>query len=35
MSAEDDAPLTRTYIGVLVVEALIVLGLWLFGRMFS
>ena len=41
MSAENrdpaghDTPMTATYIQVLIVEAAIILALWLFGRMFS
>ena len=33
--AERDTPMTATYIQVLVVEAAIIIALWLFGRMFS
>jgi len=32
---ERDTPMTRTYVGVLVLEAVIVAALWLFGRMFA
>jgi hypothetical protein len=32
---EHDTPMTATYVRVLVVEAAIILALWLFGRMFS
>jgi hypothetical protein len=32
---ERDTPMTVTYIQVLVVEAAIIIALWLFGRMFS
>jgi hypothetical protein len=33
--AGHDTPMTATYISVLIVEAAIVVGLWLFGKMFS
>ena len=32
---ERDTPMTGTYIAVLVVEALIILTLWILGRMYS
>jgi hypothetical protein len=32
---ESDTPMTATYIQVLVLEALIIAALWIFGRMFS
>ena len=32
---ESDTPMTRTYIGVLVLEAVIVSALWLLGRAFA
>ena len=32
---ESDTPMTRTYIGVLVLEAVIVAALWLLGRVFA
>ena len=32
---ESDTPMTRTYIGVLVLEAVIVTALWLLGRVFA
>ena len=32
---ESDTPMTGTYVQVLVVEAVIVVALWFFGRMFS
>ena len=32
---ESDTPMTKTYIGVLVLEAIVVTALWIFGRMFS
>ncbi len=35
MSVERDTPMTSTYIQVLVLEAVIVVALWIFGRMFS
>jgi hypothetical protein len=31
----DDTPMTKTYMGVLVLEAAILVALWLFGRAFS
>jgi len=31
----DDTPMTKTYLGVLVLEAAILVVLWLFGRAFS
>jgi hypothetical protein len=30
-----DTPMTATYVRVLIVEAAIILALWLFGRVFS
>jgi hypothetical protein len=33
--AGHDTPMTATYIQVLLVEAAIILALWVFGRMFS
>jgi hypothetical protein len=30
-----DRPLNATYVGVVVVEAVIIVLLWLFGKMFS
>ncbi len=30
-----DTPMTGTYIGVVIVEAFILVALWFFGRMFS
>ena len=30
-----DTPMTSTYLQVLVLEALIIAGLWIFGRMFA
>jgi hypothetical protein len=35
VSVERDTPMTSTYIQVLVLEAIIVVALWVFGRMFS
>jgi hypothetical protein len=41
MSAENpdpdghDTPMTATYVRVLIVEAVLIVALWLFGRMFS
>ena len=32
---ESDTPMTKTYVGVLVLEAVIVAALWFFGRMFA
>ncbi len=34
-SAERDTPMTRTYAGVIVVETVIVLALWILGKLFS
>jgi hypothetical protein len=30
-----DTPMTSTYVQVLVLEALIIFALWIFGRMFA
>ena len=30
-----DTPMTKTYVGVLIVEAAVIVALWLFGRAFS
>jgi hypothetical protein len=30
-----DTPMTATYVRVLIVEAALIVALWLFGRMFS
>jgi hypothetical protein len=30
-----DTPMTATYVQVLVLEALIIAALWIFGRMFA
>jgi hypothetical protein len=30
-----DTPMTATYVGVLILEAALVVALWFFGRMFS
>ncbi len=35
VNVERDTPMTSTYIQVLVLEAVIVVALWIFGRMFS
>jgi hypothetical protein len=35
VNIERDTPMTSTYIQVLVLEALILVALWVFGRMFS
>jgi hypothetical protein len=32
---ESDTPMTKTYVGVLVLEAAIITALFVFGRMFS
>jgi hypothetical protein len=32
---ERDSPMTKTYVGVLVLEAVIITALWIVGRMFS
>ena len=34
MTEDDDPPLTGTYVRVLVLEAAIILLLWILGRMF-
>ena len=31
----DDTPITGTYVAVVLVEAAIIVALWLFGRVFS
>ena len=31
----DDTPMTKTYVGVIIVEAAIIVALWLIGRTFS
>jgi hypothetical protein len=31
----DDTPMTKTYVSVLILEAAILVALWLFGRAFS
>jgi hypothetical protein len=33
--AEHDTPMTKTYVGVLVLEAVIITALFWFGRIFS
>jgi hypothetical protein len=35
VNTERDSDLTRTYVQVLVVQAAIVAGLWILGRIFS
>jgi hypothetical protein len=35
VNVERDTPMTSTYIQVLVLEAVILVALWVFGRMFS
>ena len=32
---ERDTPMTGIYVGVLIVEAVIIIALWFFGRSFS
>ena len=32
--AEQDTPMTGTYVCVLIVEVIILLALWIFGRLF-
>ena len=32
---DSDTPMTKTYVGVLVLEVAIVVALWVFQRMFS
>ena len=32
---ESDSPMTKTYVGVLILEVVIVVALWVFQRMFS
>jgi hypothetical protein len=32
---ESDTPMTKTYVGVLVLEVVIVIALWWFGRAFA
>jgi hypothetical protein len=31
----DDTPMTATYVGVMILEAAILIALWLFGRAYS
>jgi hypothetical protein len=31
----DDTPMTATYVSVMILEAAILMALWLFGRAFS
>jgi hypothetical protein len=33
--SESDTPMTGTYIKVLILEAVIITALWIFGRVFS
>ena len=33
--SESDTPMTKTYVGVLVLEVVIVAALWIFGRAFT
>ena len=30
-----DSSMTRTYVQVMILEAVIIIGLWVFGKMFS
>ena len=32
---ESDSPMTKTYVGVLILEVVIVVALWVFQRVFS
>jgi hypothetical protein len=32
---ERDTPMTGTYVAVIVIEALIIVALWMLGRMYS
>ena len=32
---ESDTPMTKTYVGVVVLEAVIIVALWLFGKAFA
>jgi hypothetical protein len=35
LEPDGDSPMTSTYVQVLVLEAVIIAALWVFGRMFS
>ena len=35
MTPESDTKMTAVYLGAMAVEAAIVVGLWIFGRIFS
>ena len=35
MTPESDTKMTAVYAGAIVVECVIIVGLWIFGRMFS
>jgi hypothetical protein len=35
MTPESDTKMTAVYAGAIAVEAAIIIGLWVFGRMFS
>ena len=35
LNPERDTPMTSTYVQVMVLEAVIIVGLWVFGRIFS
>ena len=32
---DSDTPMTKTYIGVLILEAVIIAALWILGRIYS
>jgi len=32
---ERDTPMTGTYVAVLIIEALVIVALWMLGRMYS
>jgi len=35
MTEESDSPMTATYVSVLILEAVIIVLLWFFGKVFS
>ena len=35
MTPESDTKMTAVYVGAIAVEAAIIIGLWVFGRIFS
>jgi hypothetical protein len=35
LERDQDSPMTSTYVQVLVLEAVIIAALWIFGRMFA